>query len=582
MTRRVRRIALAACIVTSLGCDQRPLGLQPESTEPTWETFQQVEVRRRLSDVFAIAPDAIYTGYGRSESDHGASYTSSAVLRFDGSEWLDMGFTGSDYSVKLSIWASAEDHVYVADRSLYHFDGNEWSDVGVEAYLVAGTRPDDIYVINRNGLEHFDGSSWQTIGEIEYAFLASALAVAPGPLVAVEEGGAVHLWDGADWSRSARFGSISDLHIVSPTSIYAVGSANYYASTPKAWHFDGSEWSEMIMPSAQGELLSICGTGDNNLWAVGSWGLVMHYDGTSWQVSPRITKRTLRAVSSVGAARVIAVGDDEKAVEFDGSTWSIAMPDGPSEIRAAWVHSADRMVVLEPGHVYSLENGLWTEILVDGIQDYSGSVDASGPDNILVASSGSVWRYDGADWELIGESLGYFRDLAVLARDFVVGVGSGIQRYDGSAWHEDVSNAKSFNAVWASSPTNVIAVGSAIMHFDGSTWSRAPVQHASPFTGVWGSSDDNVLAVGPGAVYRFDGSEWRREQVPDSRFAEFVSGTGPNDTIILGRSMFAHFDGTSWRHGGSDNFQIGLERTSDGRVVRLFPRTIELYGGSVR
>ena len=60
------------------------------------------------------------------------------------------------------------------------------------------------------------------------------------------------------------------------------------------------------MPGIQ----SLSGTASNDVWAVGAWGRIFHYDGRSWAASPSPAQRTLYEVHAAARDAVWALGDD--------------------------------------------------------------------------------------------------------------------------------------------------------------------------------------------------------------------------------------------------------------------------------
>jgi len=85
----------------------------------------------------------------------------------------------------------------------------------------------------------------------------------------------------------------------SSTDVFAVGSGGVNI------HYDGTEWSRMNAPARDGDLLGIWGksgqdvvaVGDRNWWGPGNSGTdVLRYDGTSWRVEPSMTGQALFSV----------------------------------------------------------------------------------------------------------------------------------------------------------------------------------------------------------------------------------------------------------------------------------------------
>ncbi|MGE0871140.1 MAG: WD40/YVTN/BNR-like repeat-containing protein [Kofleriaceae bacterium] len=201
-------------------------------------------------------------------------------------------------------WAVASDTTSAPSR-LLHFDGSNWK-------LVA-TSPREL-----TGVSSAGGQLWVSSRD------GVVLQLAGGSLTEVSS-------SNYDWSSVAA---------ISSTDVWVVGSLS--DSSAKAAHFDGSVWT----PVAFGDIydlrwrfLSVSATAANAVWAVGSDGnngsisdttgpLVASYDGIDWTLHKNLpTSKYLRSVWARTANDVWAVGDDGVIVHYDGQSWTVS-PSG--------------------------------------------------------------------------------------------------------------------------------------------------------------------------------------------------------------------------------------------------------------
>ena len=127
----------------------------------------------------------------------------------------------------------------------------------------------------------------------------TAVHAVPGPYRLTSNG----------WERAPTSGTVSQslngIWGSSPTDVWAVGSYGAVA------HFDGQTWSTVTtsLPSMEtSTLYAISGTGPADVWAVGRNGMVGHYDGNSWTFAPRASLSDLYAVHAASPDDVWAVG----------------------------------------------------------------------------------------------------------------------------------------------------------------------------------------------------------------------------------------------------------------------------------
>ncbi len=103
---------------------------------------------------------------------------------------------------------------------------------------------------------------------------------------------------------SINSGTAKDLYGVwGPTNsdIFAVGSSG------TIMHYDGSAWSSMNGGNT-GDLYCVWGSRNNDVFAVGISGNIMHYDGSAWSSMNRNTIDELHAVWGFSSADVFTVG----------------------------------------------------------------------------------------------------------------------------------------------------------------------------------------------------------------------------------------------------------------------------------
>lgn len=230
---------------------------------------------------------------------------------------------------------------------------------------------------------HWDGHSWHLLPSISsssfselygVAVLASDNAWAVGSIFGGDFSQTLILhWDGSAWQRvkspniADENNQLTSISALSANDIWAVGTSNGYEGSllTLAEHWDGSRWSIVHSPDpsrSANALSSIAAASSNDVWAVGSQmlthaetaltsaggykqvhdpvlietdGLILHWDGRSWQVIsfPKLGKhQMLVSVTAYSSHDVWAVGlfvtDSEQGqvfhgllVHWDGSTW---------------------------------------------------------------------------------------------------------------------------------------------------------------------------------------------------------------------------------------------------------------------
>lgn len=190
---------------------------------------------------------------------------SSLIIHFDGTNWREYRIEGG--RVLLSLWAGSSDNVWTCGNqgSLFHYTGIVWERDSVplipppanwDYYLwdITGNRNGDVYIL---GYIRNDSDGTMTY----YLF---------------------HKKDTSQWNIIDSM-SINKLVIDDHFGVYSLWtspSGKMYSSDGNVFRFNGSGWDKIY--SGVDALLGLFGNIDDNIFAVGDFGNVLHFDGTSW------------------------------------------------------------------------------------------------------------------------------------------------------------------------------------------------------------------------------------------------------------------------------------------------------------
>jgi len=234
------------------------------------------------------------------------------VLRGRGAEWEVMPTpTISDL---YSVWAASEDDVFVGapEGTVLRWDGTGWT----------------------------EDTSLRDATSYYWAVAVDMWGVA-GPdldLFAICEDGAIARFQGGTWQQS--FAELDDIHLfhiwgLSENDVYAVGT--YYdlydpftsGDTGVVLHYDGWSWQFMEVPDLM-NISAIWGVATDDLHAFGwdetyAQGGFLHFDGTEWSVSQVMPWQFVNDMTGFAAddayALIASVESPNRLIRFDGETW---------------------------------------------------------------------------------------------------------------------------------------------------------------------------------------------------------------------------------------------------------------------
>lgn len=307
-------------------------------------------------------------------------------------------------------------------------------------------------------------------------------------------------------------------------------------------------------------LLDVWGTSDEDVWAVGSRGTVIHWDGAAWTDLPSGRKDTMRGIGGRSANDVFIVSSMNVVLHTTGvqngtATFTIEAPvdrDNPTNFMGAtltevWSAPTGELFVGGPETLTSPQNSLW--------RHHPGIVAGDGPEYPWEPAStfcevrpctgvNGVWGTSASDVWIVGDYGAFHRSTGP------VGDGGGAEQW--SRLKTTLTN-EHLRAIWGSSESDVWTVGDGgtIRHWsnDGTGhWEIVPSPTQENLRAVWGSGPSDAWAVGDaGTILHWDGKTWSFATAtlppgPKPRLYG-VWGSGPNDVWVVGEAIALHFTG---------------------------------------
>ncbi len=473
---------------------------------------------------------ALWGVWGASRSDVFAVGQAGTILHYDGTDWNAM--TSGTTSDLNSVWGTSGADVYAvgSNGTILHYDGSSWSSMTsgttLPLFTVWGSSSGDVYAAGESGtIVWYNGFSWNPLtsgttltilglwgapnpglftagagGEILFGdrvgFPVATVEVTPegASLVGI---GATQTFTGV--ARDGVGDPIPDVPIVwsslnpnvatvdpvtgqataaAPGQVtIAAEAAGVYGYALLTVEAPGYQEVNLWTVETQGTpttLDAVWGSSSTDVFAVGSGGVISHYDGTAWSTMASGTPEDLRAVWGSSGSDVFAVGLNGVILHYDGAGWNpMASP-------------------------FSVNLGVW----------------GAAPNDVYAVGNTRILHYDGTDWTIVHTHAGDLNDVWGCSPDTVYGVGSGgqILHYDGTAWSAITSpTTNTLWGIWGASCSNIYAVGDngTVVRFDGTVWSAQTDMHPQPFRDVWGTASDDIYVVGDAGIHVwFEGAVW--------------------------------------------------------------------------
>jgi len=298
---------------------------------------------------------------------------------------------------------------------------------------------------------------------------------------------------------------------------------------------------------------------DNDIWAVGEDGLIIHNDGTGWSNVESGSTENLNDIFFIDAANGYAVGDGGTILFYDGTTWAAVDAGVETDLLGvSFSNTENGVVVGDTGVVVMNNSGTW-EYIETGDKNDLFDVDMINPSSIWACGKGKiVVNYNGVDWtaNIVGTKDHYAIAMIDENNGWTVGKSGKIVGWDGNTWTEATyGTTKNLNAISFDGNNGIIVGSSGTMLTFNGTWTKATSLVSSDLEGV-SILGNAVYAVGKGGVVLtfigggFDGPFLTTYDVPSD------SSSWPLHELLFGQTYYYRINAI---HGSDTSIWSGVK-----------------------
>ena len=143
-------------------------------------------------------------------------------------------------------------------------------------------------------------------------------------------GNDLYIFDGSKWTTyKVYIGSSTRAVDFIDRNVFAFSESNYWSARGSiVYHCDGKFAEEYrdLGPYIDGSLRACWGTSETDMFFVGDYGAVTHFDGTTWTKMPRVTTKNLNWIWGSSHNDVWATGynpntDESVLIHYNGTSW---------------------------------------------------------------------------------------------------------------------------------------------------------------------------------------------------------------------------------------------------------------------
>ena len=284
-------------------CPPSSSGLDTTSHNFTWNIDTIGVFQSSLSDVWGSWANNVYA-VGRIGRTDSVDYN---VTHFDGSRWnpfyILFGTVGAVGPPQLfGVFGFSQNNVWAVGVGaiITHWDGTSWRTVslgscnnpdclgitgGEQLAAIWGTSSQDLFAVGDGGvIVHYNGQVWTKMQSGTQLFLkdvwgSSSTDVWATGMDFFSAQWTVPHYDGLTWQPS----HIDSITYNRPGGVWGTSKDNVYIASDYVLRFDGQRWNRLTTPNTLYNTGGVEGSAANNLFVVGSFGVVLHWNGSTWR-----------------------------------------------------------------------------------------------------------------------------------------------------------------------------------------------------------------------------------------------------------------------------------------------------------
>lgn len=293
----------------------------------TWEVFEFGTIGSYLRDVFIINPDNIWA-VGVIFPDSVNKYN---VVHWNGNYWemkkmladarkVFPGSTGADstFSEGQTVYAFGPNEIIVFAGTIQYFNGLEWQQFKGDLRIREswGTSSNDIYFCGLEGvLFNFDGNRINRLNSKTKGNITDIFGIKDNlynniniyyTVMNLAYPDSNKIFQITPLNNVAQFTWRSDKLV---KSIWFNMNNKIYACGSGVWRFEMNKWNKISeIPAIFTR--KVRANHENDLFVVGDFGLICHFNGFDWHIYPRLIPNSALLSVDVKDDLVVIVGTD--------------------------------------------------------------------------------------------------------------------------------------------------------------------------------------------------------------------------------------------------------------------------------
>lgn len=324
-------------------------------------------------------------------------------------------------------------------------------------------------------------------------------------------------------------------------------------------------WSNPYLPYT--DCNGIWGTSNQNIFVVGDFGYIFHFNGTQWSVMDSGTNKTLNDIWGCRSDHIIAVGAKGTILLWNGNQWKPFPADLNGNLHEIWGVSENDFYVIRKDsvqdYVYHWNGVSFSEVPIPG-NEVLYAVWGLNSDDVYIGGNvnseiPALYHWNGSTWTSMPpppEATSILAIWGTSAQNIYVSTWNTIigfiYRWDGSEWHVEYEGSilQGFDTIFGTSATDVYSASNYgdFLHWDGSTWTSRLIGSGEYTEEIWGNAFQDVYAVGPHSIIMHIKNLDATYELTatDNDLHAFWSNSSDPMFAVGDKNSFIYWDGSSW------------------------------------
>jgi photosystem II stability/assembly factor-like uncharacterized protein len=371
--------------------------------------------------------------------------------------------------------------------------------------------------------------------------------------------GSIYFWDGINVNPMI-VPKCPTLHCV-----WGTDSNNVYAAGDECiiLHYNGSEWQIIHHGDSSGDqscILSLWGIDDNTIFAAGgdsNGGFLLSKKNNTWEPYDQSFPQWLTHISGWNN-HFVAVGVMGMAYEYTltDDSWISIVKGQTSDITDIWGRNADDIYAVGYDNTFKhYTNSNWQSLTLTNWSSFHGvygnetTVFAVGAEGTILSYENNQIQYHSSKTDVC------LKDIWGMDQTFfAVGEEGTILQYTGTNWNEMFhlfqNQDLTINNVWGTALNQVFVVGeqNLIEYFDGNQWNvqNGPANNANQtIFSIWGKSpDDYYITCDSGKIFQYFENNWL--DIEDFTLNQYDIFGWNNNIVTVGDAGVRLLDNSGW------------------------------------